>query len=360
MGFSADGGTLMAADANATLTLWTLDADAFLSRACQIANRNLSRAEWHRYFPGQPYRTTCAEHPRPPVDAAVLAEDVNALLAAGEDEKAQTTLAEAVQELIASDDLSSVSSACLLGARPSLAETTQPVCAHLVELAAVSDESGLIESACSSLAAAGLRAYSAPVCSRFGELALATENVNAALSACGLPPDSGLGSGRLDYCRRAFELAGRVGDAWTNVYACYDARFDESLADLTDPLCDRAVELAAQTDDANLNNDICWYEGLYGHGRDAMLACERAVELAPDDGAIRDSRGLARAQIGDYPGAIEDFQAFIEDLGGGVYDYLGEEVVQARLAQRQLWIDALQVSRNPFDEATLKQLREEQ
>jgi regulator of sirC expression with transglutaminase-like and TPR domain len=40
-----------------------------------------------------------------------------------------------------------------------------------------------------------------------------------------------------------------------------------------------------------------------------MDACERAVALAPDDGQIRDSRGLARAMTGNIEGAIEDFSS---------------------------------------------------
>jgi hypothetical protein len=34
--------------------------------------------------------------------------------------------------------------------------------------------------------------------------------------------------------------------------------------------------------------------------------------VEPDDDDIHDSRGVARALIGDYPGAIKDFQRFLE------------------------------------------------
>jgi regulator of sirC expression with transglutaminase-like and TPR domain len=43
-----------------------------------------------------------------------------------------------------------------------------------------------------------------------------------------------------------------------------------------------------------------------------MNACEQAVQLDPNTGHWYDSRGLARALSGDYQGAIEDFQFFVE------------------------------------------------
>jgi hypothetical protein len=31
--------------------------------ACHLAGRNLTRAEWNQYLPGQPYQTTCPQWP---------------------------------------------------------------------------------------------------------------------------------------------------------------------------------------------------------------------------------------------------------------------------------------------------------
>jgi hypothetical protein len=67
---------------------------------------------------------------------------------------------------------------------------------------------------------------------------------------------------------------------------------------------------------------------------------------------ILDSRGLAHALTGDYSGAIEDFQAFVEwSKEEGVYEDYGKK--------RDAWIVELQAGRNPFDKETLQALRDE-
>lgn len=99
-------------------------------------------------------------------------------------------------------------------------------------------------------------------------------------------------------------------------------------------------------DYASAYNSLCWYGSLLGQAAEVLAACDQAVELEPDSGSYRDSRGLARALTGDYPGAVEDFQFFIEWLKAieqyepGGYD-------------REAWIAALEAGQNPFDQATL-------
>ncbi len=93
-------------------------------------------------------------------------------------------------------------------------------------------------------------------------------------------------------------------------------------------------------------NQLCWNGSLWGHAAEVMAACEQAVALAPDNGSIRDSRGLARALAGDVAGAIDDFEAFVA--------WTGNE--RAR-AQRQEWIAALRAGRNPFTKELLERLR---
>jgi hypothetical protein len=97
-------------------------------------------------------------------------------------------------------------------------------------------------------------------------------------------------------------------------------------------------------------NKLCWYGSLWGEAEDAMEACDRAVALAPEAAAIKDSRGLARALVGDHTGAIDDFQVYVDHLekrGGHEYE----------ASQRRAWISELEAGRNPFDEATLMELR---
>jgi len=86
---------------------------------------------------------------------------------------------------------------------------------------------------------------------------------------------------------------------------------------------------------------------LWGYAAEVMNACEQAVALAPEDGDIRDSRGLARVLTGDIEGAIEDFQAFV--------DWTDDEEAKS---QRQRWIEALRAGgENPFTPELLEELR---
>jgi tetratricopeptide (TPR) repeat protein len=118
-----------------------------------------------------------------------------------------------------------------------------------------------------------------------------------------------------------------------------------------------AAFAAAQANDPNLEidanawNSLCWNGNLGGFATEGITACERAVALKPDDGAIRDSRGVARVLTGDYPGAIEDFQL---SLAWGQKNRWSEEWIR----QRKDWIQKLQANQNPFNEELLKRLRD--
>ncbi|NET59714.1 MAG: hypothetical protein F6K47_27260 [Symploca sp. SIO2E6] len=95
-------------------------------------------------------------------------------------------------------------------------------------------------------------------------------------------------------------------------------------------------------------NSLCWNGSLHGHVADVMFACEKAVELEPDNGNVRDSRGLARALTGNREGAIEDFQAFID----------WSDSSKEEKSQRQDWIDNLRAGKNPFTPEVLEELLE--
>jgi WD40 repeat protein len=113
----------------------------------------------------------------------------------------------------------------------------------------------------------------------------------------------------------------------------------------------QAVKAAIETNDAALCNSICWDVSIDGFAEMVLPVCERAVELAPENGGYRDSRGLARALTGDYQGAIEDFKFYVE-WGKG-------ERSEERLRKRQEWIRQLEAGQNPFDPTTLSELRSE-
>lgn len=113
-----------------------------------------------------------------------------------------------------------------------------------------------------------------------------------------------------------------------------------------------AASLATNGDAAELANRICWFGTLHDAFSQVMSACERAVELDPDNARYRDSRGVARALAGDVTGAIEDLRAYVssvEDRGK----------LAARRDRRQIWIEALEADREPFDSMELHRLRGE-
>lgn len=111
------------------------------------------------------------------------------------------------------------------------------------------------------------------------------------------------------------------------------------------------VGWATETADPELNNAACWFGSLHGQAAAVMPACERAVEIAPDTGSYRDSRGLARALIGDRGGAGQDFRS--------AATWMREQGAPEMAEQREAWLRALREGGDPFDEATRKSLLEE-
>ena len=108
---------------------------------------------------------------------------------------------------------------------------------------------------------------------------------------------------------------------------------------------------------------LCLVGSLWGQAAAVLHACEQAVILAPDDGSVYQSRGIARALTDDYNGAIADLDFFITRQLAASQLFLAWSIEQdkslllAFLAKRQGWIVALQAGRNPFDAATLEELR---
>jgi hypothetical protein len=113
------------------------------------------------------------------------------------------------------------------------------------------------------------------------------------------------------------------------------------------------VEPVIETGDAEFINAVCLVGTIKGFGRIVLPACERAVQLAPDQIPYRSTRGLARAFAGDIEGAIQDFQAYVDwSRQNGLYDQFG--------SKRDAWITALQAGRKPFSVEILTNLYSEQ
>jgi WD40 repeat protein/tetratricopeptide (TPR) repeat protein len=114
----------------------------------------------------------------------------------------------------------------------------------------------------------------------------------------------------------------------------------------------RADELYPELDiPASAFNTLCWYGSLLGYAAQVQQAGDRAVQLLSEPD-IRDSRGVARALNGDYQGAIEDFEAFVDSMQAS-------EGEQPSVEKRRQWIASLRVGQNPFSQEILADLRNE-
>jgi WD40 repeat protein len=58
--FTADGRELIVAFDDGSGLVWPVSLDAWTSRACSIAGRNLTRDEWRQYLAGRGYQATCS------------------------------------------------------------------------------------------------------------------------------------------------------------------------------------------------------------------------------------------------------------------------------------------------------------
>ena len=61
MAFHPDGHTLATSSRGGTVYLWDVDVESWRRRACELAGRNFSQAEWAQYFPDVPYHKTCPQ-----------------------------------------------------------------------------------------------------------------------------------------------------------------------------------------------------------------------------------------------------------------------------------------------------------
>ncbi len=97
-------------------------------------------------------------------------------------------------------------------------------------------------------------------------------------------------------------------------------------------------------------NTLCWEGSLWGYAAEVMHACENAIDAAPFDAQIADSRGLAKALTGDYRTAIEDFTQYLQWCKSNIQ-------YQTDCDRRETWITSLEAGQNPFSQEVLDDLR---
>ena len=57
---SPDGRHLLETHGNGQGAVWDVDPESWERRACDLANRTLTREEWEEFLPGRPYEPACA------------------------------------------------------------------------------------------------------------------------------------------------------------------------------------------------------------------------------------------------------------------------------------------------------------
>jgi hypothetical protein len=56
---SSDGRLLLEVHANGGGAVWDVDPESWKRRACDVANRTLTREEWKEFLPGRSYDPAC-------------------------------------------------------------------------------------------------------------------------------------------------------------------------------------------------------------------------------------------------------------------------------------------------------------
>ena len=150
---------------------------------------------------------------------------------------------------------------------------------------------------------------------------------------------------------RAIELAPDSATAYYNrglVFSALVAAPEDwarSTADLK-----RAQEL--EPGDFAFNNTLCWQLAVQNQAEQALPFCEAALWERPE-GIALDTRGLAFAVMGRTSEAVADFESFLAWVDASQKDACRSNYGPSRRA----WVEALKTGGNPFDSATLQELR---
>jgi WD40 repeat protein len=352
--FSSDGRKLIVADSDGAIRIWPIAAEDLVRRACDAARRNFTMSEWKNYNKGRPYHLTC-EQQWPPHPSAIesLIDDARSL---AEDGDIPAAIAKFEEALALDADLgveprveaNRIYAQVLVGQGRGLAQAGDAANAitQFEEALALDPDLDIDPEREAGQIAAPVLIVQGRTLAQQGDVAGATAKFEAALA---LDPSLPIEPALLAQIEWGNELL--ASGAYTEGLAAL------SVAQTISPTFDITNTLPARNRVGApyyraVWNTVCWNGSLDGAAAAVMPACERAVALAPADGWIRDSRGLARALTGDLEGATEDFEFAVQWAEETGYD-------PAFIESRTAWIEALRAGENPFDAATLEQLRNE-
>jgi WD40 repeat protein/serine/threonine protein kinase len=295
---SNDNEWLSVGNSRGSTLLWPLNTEKIILLACQVVGRNISLSEWERFFPGQDYRLTCPDlpiHPGYILEAQLIAQQ-------GEIEHANNLLRVAVEI------------EPQLNIKPEVMVNKYAALGHLYEAKQTAVVAGDLEATIAHLQAA--------------------LNLDPTLDF-----DATFEAGRL----YAPFLVGEATQLIEN------GNVNEGLlllkrASQYDP------ELILTYSDLYA---ICKWGSLWNRAQDTITFCDLLYAQDPtsnDDPYFRYIRSRARALIGDYQGALDDLQFFVDWWIDNGYDAI-------EIEEEQRWIDILLNGRNPFTAIVLEELR---
>lgn len=284
--------------------IWPLQAEDLISLACQVAGRNFSFDEWNQYFVGDTYRLTCPDNPLHP-----SWRQTGRLLAKNGDIEAAIVLFEALLKLEPG-----------LNLRPQ--EEANKYAAE-----------GLLEDGI--LLTRGLI-----VTDVINGLDDFQDAIDMFAQALELDPALEIEPEGLTKQLAAPLLRGKAIDL------VEEGEIDKGLAAL-DLAISFDLDFTLPVDDLG---SLCWYGGLWEEPSAVVGYCDQAIELDPERGNLYGSRGLVRTLLGDYSGAITDFEIAV-----GWWRSIDEE--SRWIGTFENWILSLENGENPIDQETLESLR---
>jgi len=335
--FSPDGKTLASGGGSKSVMIWDLDPQSWIEKACQRAGRNFPQDEWQYYFPDEEYRKTCDQWP---IDFGKYRQILEETIVNFNEPQQVQEAFDKVKDTMEMDTTSIIENPASAASKV----ITEWITAELLNRANDDWQTTL-----NLLDQLNTTYKNLPVNFPFIEQRIAGE-VEGEILDKAKAANWKESLDMLEQINASFEnfpidfsfLKQSIENMVRNeIQKEVDADNWQNVLKLLDVVAEKSIPI----DDASLLNKVCWNGSLNGYASHVLEYCEHAVKLKPEDANIRDSRGLARALTGDFQGAINDFQYYV-DISNG-----------SNAKRRGQWIIELQAGRNPFTDDVLKDLR---